>query len=150
MEYVNYKYDPLKQIAKFEAERIRAKLAGLNQITKLCQDAGKSTVAEYGFKGTLKNVRKQLFELRERFMKKGMKESDRAMLIKNQKRFVKHIDSEINDVYTKAMREKRKTDMSAALDYVDLIIKRNELLHKKKECICYCNGVYKNVKRKRA
>ena len=138
--YVDYETDTLEDIRLHEIERLRALLASLNRTKRLCSYDGSIVVAEFGFKGTLQDVRRQLFNLRERYMKQGITEEDREEMEINWERLSNHMRSQNEDGLKEECRKNVLTDLDKAWTYARAMHRREDEIHEKKECLCYSNG----------
>ncbi|MHA1972815.1 MAG: hypothetical protein ACTSW1_07475 [Candidatus Hodarchaeales archaeon] len=135
-EIVNYETDSLYVICQFEIERLRGLIAELNKADKLCSYIGETIVAEFGFKGNLKEVRKQLHDLRNRYIKQGLTALDRPILVANDKL---DATNKKDDFYREEFNKKLTTNYEEAMEISRKIQERTKSLHEKRECLCYNN-----------
>jgi hypothetical protein len=82
--------DPMEAVNRFHLTRLKAKIELMEQETRLCEEIGSATVAEYGFRGGKEAVFQQLLALYHYRLRNPYKEGDRAALAEQAKRLEVH------------------------------------------------------------
>jgi len=140
--YINYETDPLDLIGRHEVYRLNDLLYRIEDAGKLCESAGEEIIAEFGFRGGLEAVQKQILALLDRYALEGVKDSERLRLAENEKKRIKWYDDKRTqaDYYKKKLKEYHFNGNWAGISEIaGKQADRRKELHDKKECICFNN-----------
>jgi hypothetical protein len=153
MEYepVDYETSPMTAIRISEISRLDGLLFTIEKLSKLCDRDAERVAVEFGFKGTLEDVRDQLVATIDRYALKGIGVVERLTLRRNEKRInkwhttIRQEDATYKDKIKNALA---KQDMTGLGEVAQHFTEHGHTLHSKKECICFTNpysGGYWNV-----
>jgi hypothetical protein len=139
--------DPMDVVNAVLIPRMENLLGKMMEEANLCDEYGAGVVAEFLFKGNKLEVEFQLRKLIEYRQATAYTEADRPLLIEQAKRFVAFIKSVADNPIRKKMRELNiqlwqsyRSDVQLDLDNAKRQLEFNHItMHKKKECICFCN-----------
>ena len=140
--HLNYLTAPLEDIVKGELHRIGSSLASMQDDGKLCGEEGRFLISEFDFKGDFNSVVEQVEAYLEDLRTNGVTDSQRNTM-KN--RF--ELGCELYHEEQEEMES--RSEFKEAMEVGDsqlmtTIATRNyalrEDMHKRKECICYCNS----------
>lgn len=142
MDIIPIHYDFLKDsldtIVKGEIARLELMIAELKDEGRLCCDTGRELVAEFGFKGNITQVIEQVEEYIAKMDTDGITDADRVPM---QDRRIQAANSDLTeDIYQQKFKEAmEKGDTELMMELVQRKSDLHEMLHEKKECLCYSN-----------
>ena len=133
---------PIETLWKEDIEWLDNRIFMLEAEGRLCGGTGEEIIAEFGFRGNYDTVLTKLKEFTEKIKSKPYKEIERFDVLKRSEKYVEYRKSN-KDVYIDKMKDSIKKytmeGLTEALEISNAKYKMNEVLHEKKECICFIN-----------
>jgi hypothetical protein len=133
---------PIKELWKDDIEWIENRIFFLEQEGRLCRGTGEEVIAEFGFKGNYDDVLRQLKELLETVNNNPYIETDKFEIRDRMIKYAEYKQSH-RDIYMDkakdAMKKKTMEGITEAVQISHAKRKLHDLLHEKKECICFLN-----------
>jgi len=135
---LDYLSRSLEDITEGEIVRLELMVEELKTSGRLCSETGRELVAEFGYKGNLDEVIQQVEVTIKHIKDNGLSDIDRVEL---QERRIKGANALLDDSYFdyKFKEAMEKGDVKLMNELVENKANLHELLHEKKECLCYCN-----------
>jgi len=135
---LDYLTRSLEDIANGEVARLELMVDELRENGRLCSEVGRELVAEFGYKGNLEEVAQQIEVTIKHIKDNGLSDLDR---IEFQERRIKATESLIDDEFfnEKFKEAMEKGNLDEMADIIEHKENLHELLHQKKECLCYTN-----------
>lgn len=135
---LDYLKASLDDIVKGEVARLELMIQELKEDGKLCCETGRELVAEFGFKGDINQVIEQVEDYITDIETNGISDSDRITL---QERRIAAANSDLTEnIYMEKFKEAmEKGDTKIMIELAQRKSNLHEMLHEKKECLCYSN-----------
>jgi hypothetical protein len=141
---IDYRKDTLEKLRRYEIWRLTDLLQALKQETRLCDHIGTSVVKEFRFKGDLPEVIQQLEDLLKKYKTRKFTWRNRMKLIANDIHMLQWgIEKKENPDGLEIQMKMaiRKFDIRKADSLGKAKRKRDLLMHRNRECLCYSNRV---------
>ena len=140
--YVNYLKDSLEDIADDLITRLQYGIEIVEQEQKLCCEEGVLIVAEFGFKGDVKQVLNQAKKYLNYLEKNGVTETQRLGINKAHQYAIdclceRELETSFREEFKEAALKGSYTLMESVVDRKGDYFKR---IHDNKECLCYINN----------
>jgi len=139
---INLETCTLEELKEMELGHVANKLLELATSKRLCSLEGKEVLAEYQFKGTFKEVVKQLDDYSLEIDALGLTEKDRKDIIMGKIRLLTHRDMKKASVEYEAIREAiEEGDEDKVTDLTNQYVIMANIAHENKMCECFTNSL---------